>query len=445
MNFFPSKSAFVRGARALTIGAGLSFAFLVLPSTTFASDVTINAVTISYEYKGQRMSPAVTINSSNSGVSDKCPVTSVTSQYGRESVAEALATTTIILTYHFTSPCTASTTWYVGFQDDGYWFPYPSGSGSLNATKRYYKFSDGTSYAVDSGLLKFFPITDFLSSDSIEGLVFTNPNPTTNPLFLSAFKNFTLNFTAIATNTSRVFAVAYGKSSTTLENFDYVEFSGGSGSLIGNFDVNVPRLYSIYSTTTQQWYAFGAVYDGSDTEFLNPIAQTDLIQFRSTGNVAEYQAYQEAQLRNATSTEASGFNCSSYDVGCWIKDAFYYAFGIYPSTVARWQSFSLRNTSPFGYVYDLPVLWESATAGTSTVASLEVNLTGLYSSMDTISSVYHISSSTKVASSTLTVFNACAVRDLDGDPYANVLNIWRLALWVAFAIELWLIAHSRIF
>lgn len=480
--FHSLRKAFLRGARAATIGAGLSIAVLATPGAAFASDEILHysgiftightATTTASLYNQYTANQPVGIyqilpahlsgpvswfkfhasdatyacilrnETTQAWWADNYPTSAsgvVTCDFTPHSISFSATSTYSVSLYHAGNPSSPTVTVY----------------GSLNLFSDYTGFDIATSSvwvngghqssAILTNYVTFPAQGSFESSDGIAGLTFINPDSQSNPLFFSAFKNFVVNFTATATNTSRVFAVGYGDSTTTFQFFDSVSWSGGAGSQIGNFQVNIPRLSSIYSSTTKQWYAFAAVYDGNDTEFFQPIAQTDVIAFRTTGSIAEYQAYLEQLARSATSTESNGFNCGALDWGCFLKDAFYTAFGISPQTVSRWQSFSLRNYSPFGYVYDLPILWEVTTASENVQAPLTMNLSGLYSEIDTISASYALSVPTKVASSSLTVFNACAVRSLPDDPYASVLNLWRLALWIGFAVELWVIAHSRIF
>lgn len=67
----------------------------------------------------------------------------------------------------------------------------------------------------------------------------------------------------------------------------------------------------------------------------------------------------------ATSTQSTGFNCSSIDIGCYLKEAFAWAFYPDQSTMSYFQSISLASTTPFSYFYSAKEIFNTSTSTTN--------------------------------------------------------------------------------
>jgi len=179
--------------------------FLILPSVSFASDLTFSALSLTIQYKGVHQSPALTISSSNVGNTNECAITSTpteTSQYGRQSLIASLsATSTQTLVYTFDTPCTVPDTYYVAIQDDGYFYDI-AGGGSFDGSLRSYFFPVDSSGEVTTGgfthFLALAPVYASSLSDTTTRIVSVTPSNGTTTATSTIFGFGTTVYTNVA-------------------------------------------------------------------------------------------------------------------------------------------------------------------------------------------------------------------------------------------------------
>lgn len=129
-----------------------------------------------------------------------------------------------------------------------------------------------------------------------------------------------------------------------------------------------------------------------------------------------------------------------YDLDCQISNAITFLFFPSDDTLEEWQNISLASSTPFGYVYDIPATFSKIYSTTTATWQLAIDFSTLGQ---------HADAFRNIATSSVTVFDACWLNREVGEAGANmyltyVIPAIKALMWLGVLFGLWTLAH-RIF
>jgi len=136
---------------------------------------------------------------------------------------------------------------------------------------------------------------------------------------------------------------------------------------------------------------------------------------------------------------SSNVVCDTFDFGCYLSQSYAWAFYPDKEVIDQFKTLSLASTTPFGYAYAIPTLWNTfmvANAATTSTFGLTID----FSTLTGAGFQY-------VTATSVEVFNVCWVNDSRGElpQYAFrdlFLPYIRAFIWIALGFGLFLLAHK---
>jgi len=189
--------------------------------------------------------------------------------------------------------------------------------------------------------------------------------------------------------------------------------------------------------TTGTFYLSFDVDDGNNGKYLGAGATppTWLGDYYWT-SVQGYALGIPPVVYNASS---SNVVCDTFDFGCYLSQSFAWAFYPDKEVIDQFKTLSLASTTPFGYAYAIPTLWNTfmvANAATTSTFGLTID----FSTLTGAGFQY-------VTATSVEVFNVCWVNDSRGELPQNAfrdlfLPYIRAFIWIALGFGLFLLAHK---
>lgn len=132
--------------------------------------------------------------------------------------------------------------------------------------------------------------------------------------------------------------------------------------------------------------------------------------------------------------------CTTFDVGCYITTSISFLFTPDDASVQRYRDLTFASSSPFGYVYDIPDMYETLLTASATPIVMSLDPDTMYDTLDTIATSTYRATTTPVV-----YFNSCWASTWPSDPYGTyIMPLWIACLWFGFMWEMYALAH-RIF